>query len=461
VSTADIPERDILEGVPESGELVLEKYRIERMIGQGAMGVVMEARFVQLDERVAIKFLLPALGANEEAISRFQREAKVLFKIKSEHVCRVLDVGQLPNGVPFIVMEYLEGHDLANELFGKRGLPIELALHFMMDACLGLGEAHARGIVHRDLKPENLFLGEAHGEPCIKVLDFGLSKFSRVSVEGRRERKLTAQQQVMGTPQYMAPEQWLSSASVGPAADQWALGAILFEMCTGAPPFDAEDIGRICTLTLKAPTPKLSAQCRDAPAGLDAIIERVLAKQPIDRYPHVGALAVALAPFCAAGALEAAERLSTRLDNAPPHDAPMRLPLAATPPSLPSRVRTTLRMARESSLRLFAENRIARWSLIVSLATLVGVGLVWLTRNNGPVASPRPDTVSTPANTTTPRAPSAPATPSAEEPPPPPEEEPAPTARSKSKPPRAAQIPTVAPSAAPSTARSASIFDDR
>jgi serine/threonine-protein kinase len=335
---------DLLEGLPRSGEVLLDKYRIDRLIGVGGMGAVVEAWHLSLEERVAIKFLLPALCANEEAVGRFEREARALFRLKSEHVCRVHDHGKLSSGVPFLVMEFLEGHDLASALARQAGMPVDLAVGYLLQACHAVAEAHARGIVHRDLKPENLFVCErADGEACVKVLDFGLSKIDSGAQGGTRERQLTAHQQAMGTPQYMAPEQWLDASDVGPKADQWALGAILFELLAGRPPFEADQIGGICMLALNAPTPSLLERRSDAPPGLEAVIRKCLEKQPRDRYQSVGAMAVALAAFSGSGAMQAAERLRAMLDRPDDSGAWREIDMPSRIPPAPSDMRATRR----------------------------------------------------------------------------------------------------------------------
>jgi serine/threonine-protein kinase len=327
-----------LPGVPEIGSTMLEKYRIERVVGRGGMGVVMEAWHLQLDERVAIKFLLPELGANEEAIARFEREARALFKIKSEHVCRVLDVGKLDGvgggpGIPYMVMEYLEGQDLAAVLSSRRGLPIDVSVSWALQTCQALAEAHSRGIVHRDLKPENLFLSERRdGTGCIKLLDFGLSKVAEEQGErAPRKRKLTSHQRVMGTPNYMSPEQWQSARDVGPAADQWAVGIILYELVAGVPPFDAEQMAQICSKVLHEPTPSLSDMRSDVPAGLDLGVRKSLEKRPDQRYSNIGTFAVALARFGGRGAVAEAERSLSMLKKAP--DRSSQLPIVVVPSS--------------------------------------------------------------------------------------------------------------------------------
>ncbi|MBW2455433.1 MAG: serine/threonine protein kinase, partial [Deltaproteobacteria bacterium] len=176
---------DALTGIARPGEVLLDKYRVDRVIGYGGMGVVVEALHIDLEERVAIKFLLPELGANEEAIARFKREGRLLFKIKSDHVCRVLDVGELPDGVPFMTMEFLAGRDLGTMLERREPFPIDVAVDYGLQTCQALAEAHVRGIVHRDLKPENLFASaRPDGSICIKLLDFGLSKLTTEPGEG-------------------------------------------------------------------------------------------------------------------------------------------------------------------------------------------------------------------------------------------------------------------------------------
>jgi len=169
------------------GEILAGKYRIDRVLGAGGMGVVVAAHHLQLDERVAIKFLLPEMLAQQDAVMRFSREARAAVKIKSEHVARVTDVGTLETGAPYMVMEYLEGIDLA-ELVRRGPLPITQAVDFVLQACEAIAEAHALGIVHRDLKPANLFLATLPGGvQSVKVLDFGISKLTGLSASGGQD----------------------------------------------------------------------------------------------------------------------------------------------------------------------------------------------------------------------------------------------------------------------------------
>ncbi|HEX3344971.1 MAG TPA: serine/threonine-protein kinase, partial [Polyangiaceae bacterium] len=195
-------------GQPQPGDVILGKYRVERVIGLGGMGAVVSARHLQLEERVAIKFLLPAMLANEEVVQRFLREAKAAIRIRSEHCVRVLDVGTLETGAPYMVMEYLEGKDLAAVVEAHAPLAIPDVVDWVLQASEALAEAHALGIVHRDLKPANLFLTRrADGTPSVKVLDFGISKQAASGADAG----VTKTQAVLGSPRYMSPEQMRST----------------------------------------------------------------------------------------------------------------------------------------------------------------------------------------------------------------------------------------------------------
>jgi serine/threonine-protein kinase len=197
------------------GTVVGDKYEIERVLGTGGVGVVVAALHVHLGQRVALKFLLDDVRHDAQVVERFLREARAAGGLRSEHVGRVIDVATLDTGAPYLVMELLAGNDLAAELQRTGPLPVGVVADYMLQALVGLAEAHAQGIVHRDLKPANLFLTHRpDGTPCIKVLDFGI-----------------------GSPAYMAPEQLRSSRSADVRSDIWALGAIMYELVSGRAPF--------------------------------------------------------------------------------------------------------------------------------------------------------------------------------------------------------------------------------
>jgi eukaryotic-like serine/threonine-protein kinase len=277
------------------GDVLAGKYRIERVLGVGGMGVVVAAHHVQLDGRVALKFLLPEALGSTEAIARFIREARATVKIKNEHVARVSDVGQLENGAPYIVMEYLEGEDLSSWLAKHGAMPVEQAVDFVLQACEAIADAHALGIVHRDLKPANLFcVRRSDGEPSVKVLDFGISK---IKTPGVPDLEMTRTSSLLGSPLYMSPEQMSSSKGVDARTDIWSLGVILFELLAGRPPFLAETVTALAVKVTNEPPPSLRALCPDVDAGLEQVIAKCLEKDRAQRFQTLGELAVALKDF--------------------------------------------------------------------------------------------------------------------------------------------------------------------
>ena len=231
-------------GVRE-GEVLAEKYRIGETIGAGAMGVVVAARHLRLDQKVAIKFLVPRAQEHPSSIARFMREARATARIKSEHVVRVLDVDVLDGGVPYIVMEFLEGCDLAEWLRRRGSLPAEQACDVILQACDAVQEAHGLDIIHRDIKPPNLFVVHQAGMvQTIKVLDFGISKMTEVTPatidpdEWKERSVVTEDRATIGSPHYMSPEQMESARDVDARTDVWALGVTLYELITGRLPFE-------------------------------------------------------------------------------------------------------------------------------------------------------------------------------------------------------------------------------
>jgi len=274
------------------------------------MGVVVAAHHIELDERVAIKFLLPETLGNPDAVARFAREARAAVKIKSEHVAKVTDVGKLDNGAPYMVMEYLEGGDLSTWLTQRGPLPVEQAVEFILQACEAIAEAHALGIVHRDLKPANLFvIRRPDGGLSVKVLDFGISKMASVGGPGGAGA-MTRTSALMGSPLYMSPEQMQSSRDVDARGDVWALGVILYELITGATPFTGDSMPELVLQIMSAAPPPMSANASAIPAELEATIVRCLDKDRGKRFQTVGELAVALLPFGPKRSKVSVERIS-------------------------------------------------------------------------------------------------------------------------------------------------------
>ena len=310
-------EDDIVEMPFAAGEVIAGKYEVVGLIGSGGMGYVIAALHVELGEMVALKFLRSEALAQEELVERFAREARAAVKIKSEYVARVIDVGTLPDGVPFIVMEHLEGKDLADVLAEQGRLPARVAVEYMMQACEALASAHANGIVHRDIKPENLFLTRhAQGVDIIKVLDFGISKLALTSPASKGSRQFVRTMMPMGSPTYMSPEQIRSSGEVDERTDIWSLGCVLFELLTGTTAFDAPTLMQLSAAILeKEPTP-LCTLLPDASPELEAVVARCLEKDVSKRFQNIAELAVALYPFAPRRARISAERCSYLLRDA-------------------------------------------------------------------------------------------------------------------------------------------------
>ena len=312
--------------LPREGDVLAGRYRVERVIGHGGLGVVLCARHTELDERVAIKLLRPEVTQNADAVARFKREARAAVRIKSEHVARVMDVGALPGGAPYMVMEYLEGQDLKEVLTARGPLPIEDVAEHVLQACEAVAEAHALGIVHRDLKPSNLFLTRrTDGSPCIKVLDFGISKILARGAPGSMEDAVMTQGSVVvGSPIYMSPEQMAAARDQDTRADIWAIGVILHELLTGSPPFHGDTIAQLCTMILQGTPTPVRELCPDVPAKIEAVIRRCLEKLPIDRYTDVGELARDLSDFAPARSSLIAERISRVIGSADAGDTTLR-----------------------------------------------------------------------------------------------------------------------------------------
>ncbi len=287
------------------GDIVAGKYRIAGVIGAGAMGTVVAARHVLLEEKVAIKFLRPEALGHAEAVPRFVREARASVRIKSEHVVRVLDVDVLQDlKVPYIVMEHLEGSDLAEELEQNGPLPVGQAVDFILQACEAIAEAHRLGIIHRDLKPANLFrVRRGDREDCIKVLDFGISKLSELTstVGGPAAaddgRLITADRVMMGSPLYMSPEQMESARDVDERTDVWALGVTLCELVTGTLPFAGQSLVHVYFSIASDKPLQLHDWSPDLPRGLKNAILKCLERDRNKRFRSVNELAQAIAEF--------------------------------------------------------------------------------------------------------------------------------------------------------------------
>ncbi len=285
---------------PDSGQVLAGKYRVERVIGEGGMGTVLEARHELLDVAVAVKVLSAELSHQPAIIARFLREARAVARLKSEHVARVMDVGTLPEGQPYIVMELLEGEDLEKRV-ARGPLPIAEAADFMLQTLEAMAHAHVIGIVHRDLKPANLFVNtSADGSEAIKVLDFGIAKLTHAqatSAGARGAGGLTGEHATLGSPSYMAPEQVRAAPEIDSRVDIWALGAIFYELLTGTVAFPGESVGEIFGAVLHSNPPAIRQIRPEVPEALEAVVTKCLQRAAHERYPSVLELAKDVAPF--------------------------------------------------------------------------------------------------------------------------------------------------------------------
>ena len=285
---------------PFAGELLAGRFRVERVLGRGGMGLVLAAHHVGLDQRVALKLMLPKARASKELGRRFLREARAAARLRSQHATRVIDVGTLDDGAPFIVMEYLDGTDVATLLRDGGPFSAASAAALVLQASQAIGEAHTLGIIHRDLKPANLFVTRgSDGKPMVKVLDLGICKL----IEADLDQGITTTAGLIGTPAYMAPEQMRAARSADARSDIWSLGVILHQMVTGSVPFSGESIADLCLRAALEPCPPLPAD--QASPAFAAVVARCLEKDPAARFQSIAELAAALAPCADEGSFAA------------------------------------------------------------------------------------------------------------------------------------------------------------
>ncbi|HTQ04975.1 MAG TPA: protein kinase [Polyangiaceae bacterium] len=373
-----------MSGVRE-GEVLAGKYRVDRVLGAGGMGVVVAAHHLELDERVAIKFLLPEVLTQGDAVARFAREARAAVKIKSEHVAKVTDVGKLENGAPYMVMEYLDGSDLSAWLKQRGPLPLEQAVEFVLQACEAIAEAHALGIVHRDLKPSNLFVvRRPDGFLSVKVLDFGISKTTSPLGSGGGGT-LTSTSALMGSPFYMSPEQMQSSRDVDSRSDIWALGVLLYELVTGGPPFVADTMPELVLRVVQGgPPPSLRTKLPGAPESFEAAVFRCLERDRSRRYESISELAAALLPFAPRRSRISVERISGVLRAAGLSATALALPPSSDPEEKSPQTATAASWGQTAGPK-----RRGSWLVAGAVtATLLASAFAWRATRSSAIATP-------------------------------------------------------------------------
>jgi serine/threonine-protein kinase len=274
-----------------SGEVLDGRYRLDRLLGEGGIGQVYEGKHLITGRRVAVKFLLDEVANNAQVVGRFYREARAAAAIGSEHICEVLDMRPPEQGRPFLVMEFLDGEDLRTILDRKIRLSLQDVIEIFSQVLDGLAAAHDAGIVHRDIKPENIFLvRQAAGAPLVKLLDFGVSKYD----SGLEDGKLTMVGTILGSPSYMSPEQASGAVDLGPAADLYSVGVVLYEVLTGEVPFDAPTFTALVIKIATEPSPD-PCEGRDwVPRELGDVVLKAMSREPEWRYPSARAMRAAL-----------------------------------------------------------------------------------------------------------------------------------------------------------------------
>jgi serine/threonine-protein kinase len=314
------------------GDVIDDKYRIVRLLGEGGMGAVYEGENVRIHRKVAIKILHAAIAASKDAVQRFEREAQAAGRIGSEHIVEVLDLGDFPSGDRFMVMEFLDGQPLSSRIKARGRLTAHEVYPIARQILQGLAAAHEAGIVHRDLKPDNVYLlrNRAGQEDFVKLLDFGISKFNALS--GDSAFSMTRTGAVMGTPYYMSPEQAQGTKGADQRADLYAIGVILYESVAGRVPFDAQTFNALLFKIVFEAAPPIQQFAPDCDATFASIVQKAMARDPSQRYQSAQEFQIALDDWAAALGLGSQRILRAAASHSSPSPAPATTEIAA--PSL-------------------------------------------------------------------------------------------------------------------------------
>ncbi|MBL9110512.1 MAG: serine/threonine protein kinase [Myxococcales bacterium] len=389
---------------PEPGMMVTPNVRLTRPLGEGGMGTVWVAEHLALRTDVVVKFITGDLATNPEAMARFEREAAAASQVKSPHVVQTFDHGT-SNGLPYIVMELLEGEDLGDYLHHHGRMAPKAVVQLVTQLGRALDKAHAKGIVHRDIKPNNIFLTEGEGgEFFVKLLDFGIAK----GVDSPKIDSATRTGAVMGSPYYMSPEQIVGAKDIGPKSDLWAVGVVAFEALTGVRPFEAETMGALAILIHGAPLPKPTEKVPELPPSVDAWFERACSRDVAGRFSSAKEMADALSrAFAEAG--HSIVPGSQVPPSAPVSDAAMfaktaemDTPFAVAPAKRAEGVESSTQgLATSTSMEPARSKKVGPLvAAAVGVAAIVGVA-AFAMRAPSPSTAGRPDPSATSSATTT------------------------------------------------------------
>lgn len=285
----------------EPGQVIEGKYRIVRLLGEGGMGAVYEGENTAIQRKVAIKILHAAVAGNNDAVSRFEKEAQAAGRIGSDHITEVLDLGTLPSGDRFMVMEYLDGTTLSGRIQARGRLTPQECAPILVQLLEGLGAAHDAGIIHRDLKPDNVFLlkSKAGRKDFVKILDFGISKFNQLA--GDSGMSMTRTGSVMGTPYYMSPEQAKGAKEIDARSDLYSVGVIVFESITGQVPFNADTFNELIFKIVLETAPPPETLVPDLDPAFANLVKRSMAREASQRFQNAAEFQAAVVEWMQTG----------------------------------------------------------------------------------------------------------------------------------------------------------------
>ncbi|MBX3231946.1 MAG: protein kinase [Labilithrix sp.] len=409
-------------GALRPGYEVTRELTLVRRLGAGGMGTVWLASHNKLKTDVVVKFLSEALASDAEACARFEREVHATLQVRSPHVVQTLDHGITESGIPYLVLEWLEGHDLAKEMRARGPLRPDEIMHVVEGLASALTKAHERGIVHRDIKPANVFLVNGSPRPFVKLVDFGIAK-------RLEDETMTATNALLGTPAYMSPEQMDGTSPVDHRTDLWALGVLTFHMMTGRAPFKGSHIAHIAHAIMHGERPRVSTERPDLPPALDAWMECALARDPAQRFASARELCDTLANAFGEVAFTTNRRQALAFGTgphlppgfAPPgsQPAPISSPLMLTP-SVPITVGTvgntidvgaTLGPTANTHSPYGSSPRVKWGVMALAMLGVVGIGLAYRFGKQSVASSPpleatfdAPPAMTAPATAVTPVA---------------------------------------------------------